>query len=45
MDAREDTEEHPIENGRYLAQKADLTPMTTTAGIRRSVPRFNFSVS
>lgn len=37
--------EHPIENGRYVAQKTDLSPMTTTPGVVRKTPRFHFSVS
>lgn len=35
--------EHPIEGGQYVAQKTDLTPLTTTLPVLRRLPRFNFA--
>ena len=37
--------EHPIENGLHIAQKTDLTPLTTTPPVLRRYPRFNFALS
>jgi hypothetical protein len=38
-----DTWEYPVEGGRYVAQKTDLTPMTTSPPVHRKYPRFNFA--
>jgi hypothetical protein len=40
-----DSWEYPIENGRYVAQKADLSTLTTTLPVHRRLPRFNFAYS
>lgn len=40
-----DSWEFPIENGRYVAQKSDLTTLTTTLPVHRRTPRFNFAYS
>lgn len=34
--------EHPVENGQFLPRQ-DLTPMTTSLGVLKRYPRFNFA--